>query len=115
MVTNAASLGRSGVHDFILIRASAVILTCYTIFMVGFIACSAPLTYEIWHDLFSTLPMKVFTLLALVAVLIHSWIGIWQVLTDYVKNVSVRGLLQFVFVVAAFCYLAAGIIIVWGV
>lgn len=49
MVTNAASLGRSGVHDFILIRASAVILTCYTIFMVGFIACSAPLTYEIWH------------------------------------------------------------------
>ncbi|WP_299573256.1 succinate dehydrogenase, hydrophobic membrane anchor protein [uncultured Shewanella sp.] len=115
MVTNAASLGRSGVHDFILIRASAVILTCYTIFMVGFIACSAPLTYEIWHGLFSTLPMKVFTLLALVAVLIHSWIGIWQVLTDYVKHVSVRGLLQFVFVVAAFCYLAAGIIIVWGV
>ena len=49
MVTNAASLGRSGVHDFILIRASAVILACYTIFMVGFIACSSPLTYDAWH------------------------------------------------------------------
>ncbi|ABO23519.1 succinate dehydrogenase, hydrophobic membrane anchor protein [Shewanella loihica] len=115
MVTNAASLGRSGVHDFILLRASAVILTCYTIFLVGFIAASAPLTYDVWHGLFSALPMKVFTLLALVAILVHAWIGIWQVLTDYVKPVAVRGVLQFVFVVAALSYLAAGIVIVWGV
>ncbi|RTR39473.1 succinate dehydrogenase, hydrophobic membrane anchor protein [Shewanella canadensis] len=115
MVTNAASLGRSGVHDFILIRASAIILACYTIFLVGFVACSSPLTYDAWHGLFSALSMKVFTLLALVSVLIHSWIGIWQVLTDYVKPLALRGVLQFVFVVAAFSYLAAGILIVWGV
>lgn len=115
MVTNAASFGRSGVHDYILLRASAVILACYTIFLVGFIACSSPLTFEIWQGLFSTLPMKVFTLLALFALLIHSWIGIWQVLTDYVKSTALRGVLQFTFVVTAFSYLAAGIVIVWGV
>lgn len=115
MVTNAASLGRSGVHDFILIRASAIILAIYTIFLVGFVACSSPLTYDVWHGLFSALPMKVFTLLALVSVLVHAWIGIWQVLTDYVKPLMLRGVLQFVFVVAAFSYLAAGILIVWGV
>ncbi|BAJ02709.1 succinate dehydrogenase, hydrophobic membrane anchor protein [Shewanella violacea] len=115
MVTNAASLGRSGVHDFILIRASAIILALYTIFVVGFIALSSPLTYDAWHGLFSALPMKVFTLLALVAILIHAWIGVWQVLTDYVKPLMLRGLLQFVVVVAAFSYLAAGILIVWGV
>ncbi|ABL99631.1 succinate dehydrogenase, hydrophobic membrane anchor protein [Shewanella amazonensis] len=115
MVTNAASFGRSGVHDFILLRASAVILACYTIFLVSFIALSAPLTFEIWHGLFSTLPMKVFTLLALIALLIHAWIGIWQVLTDYVKQTALRGVLQFTFVVTAFAYLAAGIVIVWGV
>ncbi|WP_298769747.1 succinate dehydrogenase, hydrophobic membrane anchor protein [uncultured Shewanella sp.] len=115
MVTNAASLGRSGVHDFILIRASAIILACYTIFMVGFVACNSPLTYDVWHGLFSVIPMKVFTILTLIAVLVHAWIGIWQVLTDYVKNVAVRGVLQFVFVIAAFSYLVAGILIVWGV
>ncbi|GGI84296.1 succinate dehydrogenase hydrophobic membrane anchor subunit [Shewanella hanedai] len=115
MVTNAASLGRSGVHDFILIRASAIVLAVYTIFLVGFIACSSPLTYDIWHGLFSALPMKVFTLLALVAVLIHAWVGVWQVLTDYVHHLALRGVLQFVFVVAAFSYMAAGILIVWGV
>lgn len=114
MVTNAASLGRSGVHDFILIRASAVILALYTFFLVGYMALT-PVSYEAWHGLFSCLPMKVFTLLALVAVLVHAWIGSWQVLTDYVKSTSLRGALQFVFVVTAFCYLAAGILIVWGV
>ncbi|WOT03884.1 succinate dehydrogenase, hydrophobic membrane anchor protein [Shewanella youngdeokensis] len=115
MVTNAASLGRSGVHDFILLRASAIILACYSILIVGFIALSSPLTFEVWHGLFNSLPMKVFTLLALVAILVHAWIGVWQVLTDYVKSVSLRGVLQFVFVIAAFSYLAAGILIVWGV
>lgn len=115
MVTNAASFGRSGVHDYILLRASAVILACYTIFLVGFIACSAPLTFEIWSGLFSSLLMKVFTLITLVALLIHAWIGVWQVLTDYVKNTALRGVLQFTFVVIALSYLASGIVIVWGV
>ncbi|MCL1075131.1 succinate dehydrogenase, hydrophobic membrane anchor protein [Shewanella dokdonensis] len=115
MVTNAASFGRSGVHDFIMLRASAVILACYAVFLVVFAAVSSPLTYAVWHGLYAALPMKVFTLLALIALLIHAWIGVWQVLTDYVKNVSLRGVLQFVFVVTAFVYLAAGILIVWGV
>ncbi|QDF67416.1 succinate dehydrogenase, hydrophobic membrane anchor protein [Shewanella sp. SNU WT4] len=115
MVTNAASFGRSGVHDFIMIRASAVVLASYAIFLVGFLALAAPLTFEVWHGLFSTLPMKIYTLVALVALLIHAWIGTWQVLTDYIKCTALRGVLQFVFVVAAFSYLAAGLIIVWGV
>ncbi|EDP98723.1 succinate dehydrogenase, hydrophobic membrane anchor protein [Shewanella benthica] len=54
-------------------------------------------------------------MLALVAILVHAWIGIWQVLTDYVKPLMLRGLLQFIVVIAAMSYLAAGMLIVWGV
>jgi len=115
MVTNASSLGRSGVHDYILIRASAIILACYTIFLLGFVALNSSLTYEVWHGLFSALPMKVFTLLALVAILVHAWVGTWQVLTDYIHNLTLRGVLLFVVVVTVLSYLAAGILIVWGV
>ena len=115
MVTNAASFGRSGVHDFIMIRASAVVLALYTLFLVGFVACNGPLTYEVWSGLFSTLAMKVFTMIALIALLIHAWIGIWQVLTDYIKCTTLRGVLQFVFVITAFAYLAVGLFTVWGV
>ncbi len=36
MVSNASALGRNGVHDFILVRATALVLTLYIIYMVGF-------------------------------------------------------------------------------
>ena len=29
MVSNASALGRNGVHDFILVRATAIVLTLY--------------------------------------------------------------------------------------
>ncbi|GLS84178.1 succinate dehydrogenase, hydrophobic membrane anchor protein [Paraferrimonas haliotis] len=115
MVTNAASFGRSGVHDYILIRASAVVLACYAIFLLVFVVATKELDYQIWQSLFAAVPMKVFTIVSLIALLIHAWIGVWQVLTDYVKAHVLRGVLQFVFVVAAFSYLVAGIVIVWGV
>ncbi|EYH89294.1 succinate dehydrogenase cytochrome b556 small membrane subunit [Salmonella enterica subsp. enterica serovar Heidelberg str. N653] len=33
MVSNASALGRNGVHDFILVRATAIVLTLYIIYM----------------------------------------------------------------------------------
>ncbi|WP_163933144.1 succinate dehydrogenase, hydrophobic membrane anchor protein [Paraferrimonas sp. SM1919] len=114
MVTNAASFGRSGVHDFILIRASALVISAYVLFVLGFILTN-DVTYQVWTSLFANLGMKVFTVVTLIALLIHAWIGIWQVLTDYVKNTALRGLLQFAAVVAAISYLVAGTTIVWGV
>ena len=41
-----------------------------------------------------------FTLLALFSILIHAWIGMWQVLTDYVKPLALRLVLQLAIVVA---------------
>ena len=58
---------------------------------------------------------KVFTLLTLLCVLIHAWIGLWQVLTDYIKPVGLRGALQFALVVVLFVYLMTGFVVLWGV
>ncbi|TRX56564.1 succinate dehydrogenase, hydrophobic membrane anchor protein [Thalassomonas sp. M1454] len=115
MVGNVATLGRNGIHDFILIRASALVLAAYSIFMLCFFICTPTVTYEIWQGLFANLAMKIFTILAVIAVLFHAWIGIWQVLTDYVKNIKVRGLLQFIFTITLFVYVLAVLLTVWGV
>ena len=115
MVSNAASVGRSGVHDFILLRATAIVLASYSLFMAYFFLSTPDVTFEIWQGLFSGLGMKVFTVLALLAVLIHAWIGIWQVLSDYVKAAFLRGSLQFIFSVTLVAYFVAGLITVWGV
>ena len=115
MVNNAATVGRSGVHDFILLRASAVILVLYTFFLAGFFLITPEVTYNVWHDLFACMSIKIFTLLAIIALVIHAWIGVWQVLSDYIKPALLRGSLQFVFSITLLVYLAAGFIIVWGV
>ncbi|MBY6188438.1 succinate dehydrogenase, hydrophobic membrane anchor protein [Marinobacter hydrocarbonoclasticus] len=115
MVKNAATLGRSGVHDFVLLRASALILASYVLFMVGFLAITPELTYATWQGLFSGTAMKVYTLVSLVALLMHGWIGLWQVLTDYIKPVGLRAFLQFVINVVLLAYVFAGVVILWGV
>nr|WP_318384977.1 succinate dehydrogenase membrane anchor subunit [uncultured Enterobacter sp.] len=115
MVSNASAFGRNGVHDFILVRATAIVLTLYIIYMVGFFAISGELTFEAWTGFFSTAFTKVFTLLALFSILIHAWIGMWQVLTDYVKPVAIRLGLQLVIVVALLVYVIYGFVVVWGV
>lgn len=114
MVINQASFKRDGVQDFVSLRATALILAAYAIFIVGFIVCTPVMTYEVWHGLFSNLGMKVFTLLALASFLIHARIGLWQVLTDYVKCAKTRALLGFVLNVAALAYVAAGLFVLWG-
>lgn len=106
---------RNGVHDFILVRATAIVLTLYIIYMVGFFATSGELTYEVWIGFFASAFTKVFTLLALFSILIHAWIGMWQVLTDYVKPLALRLMLQLVIVVALVVYVIYGFVVVWGV
>jgi len=115
MVNNAATVGRSGVHDFILVRASAIILALYTFFLAAFFIVTPEVTYSAWHEFFACNAVKVFTLLALLSLVVHAWIGIWQVLSDYVKPAFLRGALQFVFSVTLLAYLASGFITVWSV
>lgn len=115
MVNNVATVGRSGVHDFILLRASAIILALYTLFLAGFFIVTPEVTYDIWQGLFSGLCFKTFTILAILAVLIHAWIGIWQVLSDYVKCATLRGGLQFIFALTLLAYFVSGLLTVWGV
>ena len=112
-VSNAATLGRNGIHDFLLIRASAIILALYSVYLFGFVIFN-DISYQVWADFFSCTLTQVFTLLALLAMVVHAWIGLWQVLTDYIKPAGVRLFLQFGLNVIAFIYLLTGTVILWG-
>lgn len=114
MVNNAATLGRSGVHDFIIIRVAGINLALYALFLLGFFLTN-DVNYESWKSLFSSLGMQVFTIITLLSLLAHVWIGMWQVLTDYIKPVGLRFILQLALNLAAFSYVIAGIVILWRV
>lgn len=47
--------------------------------------------------------------------MVHTRIGLWQVLTDYVKCSKLRAVLGFVLNLMAVAYVAIGLIVLWGV
>ncbi|ATA24763.1 succinate dehydrogenase, hydrophobic membrane anchor protein [Brenneria goodwinii] len=114
MVSNASALGRNGVHDWLLIRAAAIVIVLYVVYLIGFVVSADHITYEIWRTFFAMALTKVFTLLALLSILVHAWIGMWQVLTDYIKPLGLRLTLQLAIVVALMVYVIYGTIVVWG-
>ncbi|MFC6439861.1 succinate dehydrogenase, hydrophobic membrane anchor protein [Bowmanella sp. JS7-9] len=115
MVTNQASLKRNGVQDFISLRTTALIIFAYTLYMLWFFLSTEAVTYDIWREFFAGLGTKVFTLAALVSIMIHVRIGLWQVLTDYVKPHGMRAAIQFLLNLLAFVYVAVGLFVLWGV
>lgn len=102
-----------GLRDWLIQRLSAIFLTFYTLFIVLFISQHPTLTFEEWQGLFCHPLMQISTLLALIFILLHSWIGLWTVLTDYIKPISVRYFLQGSLIALLGGYLIWGIMILW--
>jgi succinate dehydrogenase / fumarate reductase membrane anchor subunit len=115
MVTGEASLKRNGVQDYVTTRATALIMTAFSLFMGWYFISTPVITYVVWNDLFSGLAMKVFTFVTLVSIMFHIRIGMWQVLTDYVKAPVLRAFIQFVINLTAFVYVVVGLFVLWGV
>ena len=102
-----------GVRDWCVQRITAILIGAYTIFLLVMIGLHQPLDFEQWSGMFHQLWMKLFTLIVLVSILWHAWIGLWTVFTDYVKNTTVRLLLQTLVCVLFVVYLSWGIFILW--
>ncbi|MBM6550436.1 succinate dehydrogenase, hydrophobic membrane anchor protein [Marinomonas ostreistagni] len=114
MVTQITSFGRSGLYDWMMQRISALVLSVYSIFIIGYLVLNPDLTYEQWSGLFETTAMRIFSLLALLSVGIHSWIGLWSVSTDYIKATGVRFFFQSLCGLAMFIYVVWGVQVLWG-
>ena len=115
MVTNITNFGRSGLSDWLMQRVTAVILLAYTLFMVGFFLGNSNLDYATWVALFQCTWMRIFSLLALLSLAAHVWIGLWTVSTDYMKATGVRLAFQAVIALALFAYVVWGVQLLWGV
>ncbi|MGB3726203.1 MAG: succinate dehydrogenase, hydrophobic membrane anchor protein [Glaciecola sp.] len=115
MISNHASIKRNGIQDYVTLRASAAVITVFAAYMLYFFISTPTITFEVWQGLFASIYMKAFTMAALVAIMMHVRIGLWQVLTDYVKAHKLRTALQFVLNLIAFAYVAVGLFVLLGV
>jgi succinate dehydrogenase / fumarate reductase membrane anchor subunit len=119
MVTAVTSMGRSGLYDWVVQRVSAVILLAYVLYLSSVVLCGVD--YESWHALFSHTWMRIFSLMALLSIAVHAWVGLWSVFTDYftermmgTAGNAIRLVVQFLSGIIMFTYVVWGIQILWG-
>ncbi|WP_092003117.1 succinate dehydrogenase, hydrophobic membrane anchor protein [Marinobacter pelagius] len=112
-MNSATNIGRNGIQDWIIQRVTAYVLALYTLFLLGFFV-TTDVDYQSWSALFGQGWFKIFTLLALLSIAGHAWVGLWTVSTDYIKSAMQRFLFQTVCVLVIFVYVVWGIQILWG-
>lgn len=121
MVTQVTNLGRSGLYDWLMQRLTAVVLLAYFVFIVAYLVSNPDITYDQWKALFDQTWMRAFSSLAVLSVVMHAWIGLWAVSTDYMttrmmgaKATTIRLLFQGGYSLVLFYYLVWGFQILWG-
>ncbi len=114
MVNSVTSLGRSGLHDWMIQRVSAVILAVYVIYLSIFVFSTPHLQYSVWQALFAQTSFKIFSFLAIASLCFHAWIGLWIISTDYLKPMAIRMVFQVLVIISCFAFLLWGAQILWS-
>ncbi|MGA4439228.1 succinate dehydrogenase, hydrophobic membrane anchor protein [Psychrobacter pocilloporae] len=118
---SATGLTGSGSRDWIIQRISAVVLAVYSVVLLGFFLTHGDVTYLEWSSFMTSLPMRLFSLVAVVALAGHAWVGMWTVFTDYITSGKMgesaprlRLVLQTLMIISILVFLFWGIMIFWG-
>lgn len=114
MVTSVTNLGRSGLSDWLIQRVTAVVVAAFSIVMLAYFVTHPNLQYAEWHDFMSCTAMRIFTLMSVLAIAGHAWVGLWTIATDYLKPTGIRFLFQAACALALFVYLVWAVQILWG-
>ena len=93
-----------GLRDWLAQRITAVIIALYSVIAVGIVLINTPLTYKVWKELFTQGWMRVATLLFAASLVWHTWVGVRDILMDYVKPDGLRLTLQVVVLLVLAAY-----------
>jgi len=104
-----------GLRDWLVQRATAVVLAVYLIVLAGCVVSARPIDYDAWAGIFAPLGMKIATLIAFVALAYHAWIGMRDIWMDYVRPAGIRMALQLATVIWLAGCLVWAVQILWKV
>ena len=102
-----------GLRDWLAQRITAVIMAVYSVIVVYVLFSSKPITYAVWRDLFSQGWMRVATLLFAASLAWHAWVGVRDILMDYIKPAGLRLTLEVMVLLTIAAYVGWAIQILW--
>ena len=115
MVKSVLGVNHQGLTDWAIQRATAILMAIYIVGLIVYLLLHPDLSYQTWRHLFSYTGIKIATVIFLISWLYHAWIGIWIVLTEYVKSFVLRAFFEFLVLLMLAASLIWGVIILWSV
>ena len=79
-----------GMRTWLVQRITAFYMLMFSIFLLAYFVMLAPVTYSEWKMLFAHPVMNISSMLFFMSLLYHAWIGIRDILIDYVHWAPLR-------------------------
>ena len=102
-----------GLRNWLAQRITAVIMAVYTVIAVSVLLSGHPITHAVWRDLFAQGWMRVATLLFMASLAWHAWVGVRDILMDYIQPAGLRLTLEVGVLLTIAAYVGWTIQILW--
>ena len=102
-----------GLRDWLAQRITAAIMAVYSVIAVWVLLTNKPITHAVWRELFVQGWMRVATLVFVASLAWHAWVGVRDILMDYVKPDGLRLALEVLVVLTIAAYVGWTIQILW--
>jgi succinate dehydrogenase / fumarate reductase membrane anchor subunit len=94
MVNRVVVGAHYGLRDWLAQRVTAAIMAAYAVVMVVVLMTGTPISHGVLRDFFDQGWVRVGTLLFAASLAWHAWVGVRDILMDYVKPDGLRLTLQ---------------------
>ena len=104
-----------GLGDWLAQRVTALVMAIYTLGFAALVVWQAPHGYEAWRALFAPQWFRLATFVMFLSLFWHAWIGVRDILMDYIPATWLRLALQIIVLVLLVGYAGWAIQILWSV
>jgi len=83
-----------GLRDWLAQRVTALLMALFTLLVLLQLLMPGELDYDRWASIFAAQWMKALSFVVFLSLALHAWVGVRDILMDYVKPVGTRLLVQ---------------------
>ena len=113
MVRRQAIGAHYGLRDWLMQRITGLVIALYVLWLLVMLLTGS-LNLGAWHELSAHTWFKLTTFLALMSVFLHAWVGMRDIIMDYIRSTAIRLTLEVLVIGALVVYTGWAVQILWG-
>jgi len=103
-----------GLRDWLAQRVTAVVMAIYTVLILSVIAGLPKMDYWQWKVVWQTPIVQYATVICVLVLCLHAWIGLRNIFMDYIKDPALRLALYVLVIGALVWYALWAVQILWS-